>query len=88
MIMEKKVFILVQESNVDGEILVNATPCHDEATAKQLMAQEIKTLKKESHFAHCDENDIFIEETSDTYFIKDETDDYHEYLKIEEKEIV
>lgn len=86
--MKEKVFILIQESNVDGETLVNATPCHTMETAKQLMEQELATLKTNGHYAECEEDDLYIEETSDTYFMKDQCDDYYEYFKIEEKEIV
>ena len=86
--MKEKIFILVQESCINGEILVNVTPCRTEKTAKRVMKQELATLKKYGHYAECEEGDLYIEETSDTYFMKDQCDDYYEYFKIEEKEII
>ena len=51
-----KVFLVKQESNCDGEILFNVTPCKDMETAKKVMEDEVKTLLTES--VHYDGIDI------------------------------
>lgn len=89
----EKVFILIQESNCDGEILFNVTPCEDKETARKLMNEEVSRLLNESHHysGYCDsefEESFEIEKTEDSYYINDMTDDYYEDLKIIEKEIV
>ena len=43
-----KVYILLQESNVDGEILINVTPCSTIDKAREEMKKEIDTLITES----------------------------------------
>ena len=87
-----KVWLVVQESNVDGEICFNPTPCVSKATAKELLKQEKATILKESyHFGGYDElslNDMFeIEEDDERWFINDPCDDYYEELMIVEKDI-
>ena len=86
----QKVYIVQQESNVDGEVLFNAVPCVSEETAKKLMQDEIRTLLNESHFiAFIDRPDDFILEQTDTsYYIEDTCDDYYEDIRIIEKIIV
>lgn len=89
----EKIFLLIQESNVDGEILINVTPCATIEIARKLMKQEVFTLLNESiHYSGFSDSKLkgyfIIEETKDYYFIKDKNDDYYEYLKIDEKEIV
>jgi len=85
----EKIFLLIQESNVDGEILINVTPCTTIEIARKLMKQEVFTLLNESiHYSGFSKGYFIIEETKDYYFIKDKNDDYYEYLKIDEKEIV
>lgn len=89
----EKVFILIQESNCDGEILFNVTPCEDKETARKLMNEEVSRILNESyHYSgYCDsefEESFDIDKTEDSYFIYDRTDDYYEDLKIVEKKIV
>jgi len=86
----QKVYIVQQESNVDGELLFNAVPCVSEETAKKVMQDEIRTLLNESHFiAFTDRPDDFIlEQTETSYYIEDTCDDYYEDIKIVEKVIV
>ena len=43
-----KVFLVKQESNCDGEMLFNVTPCKDMETAKKVMEDEVKTMLTES----------------------------------------
>ena len=47
-----KVFLVKQESNCDGEILFNVTPCKDMETAKKVMEDEVKNLLTESVHYH------------------------------------
>ena len=84
-----KIWIVTQESKVDGQILFNVVPCASEETAKQVMQDEIKTLLNESHFiALVDRPDDFIvEQTEYSYYIEDTCDDYYEDINIVEKEI-
>ena len=86
----QKVYIVQQESNVDGEVLFNAVPCVSEETAKKLMQDKIRTLLNESHFiAFIDRPDDFIlEQTETSYYIGDTCDDYYEDIQIVEKVIV
>ena len=85
----EKIWIVTQESKVDGQILFNVVPCASEETAKQVMQDEIKTLLNESHFiALVDRPDDFIvEQTEYSYYIEDTCDDYYEDINIVGKEI-
>lgn len=85
----EKIWIVTQESKVDGQILFNVVPCASEESAKQVMQDEIKTLLNESHFiALVDRPDDFIvEQTEYSYYIEDTCDDYYEDINIVEKEI-
>ena len=90
-----KVFLVKQESNCDGEILFNVTPCKDMETAKKVMEDEVKTLLTESvHYNgididNVDENgDFTVERDEERFFIIDNCDDYYEEITIEKKEIV
>lgn len=87
--MIEKIWLVTQESNVDGEIMFNVVPCVSEETAKKVMQDEIKTLLNESHFiAFIDRPDDFIlEQTETSYYIEDTCDDYYEDINIEEKRI-
>lgn len=85
-----KVWLVTQESKVDGEIMFNVVPCKSQEKARVVMQEEIRTLFNESHFiAFIDRPDDFIlEQTEDTYYIEDTCDDYYEDIRIEEKEII
>ena len=87
--MIEKIWLVTQESNVDGQIMFNVVPCVSEETAKKVMQDEIKTLLNESHFiAFIDRPDDFIlEQTETSYYIEDTCDDYYEDISIKEKEI-
>ena len=95
------VFNVIQESNVDGEILVNVTPCASFNAAKAVMDEEIRTPLTDEHSKYyglnLDEmekrtndeddwdNDFNVERTEDHIYITCNVDDYHEYIEIEEK---
>lgn len=85
----EKIWIVQQESNVDGEILINVVPCISEETAKEIMLEEIRTLMNEGHYTDYKDwpNDFILEQTDTSFFIKDTCDDYYEDIKIFEKEI-
>ena len=87
--MIEKIWLVTQESNVDGQIMFNVVPCVSEETAKKVMQDEIRTLLNESHFiAFIDRPDDFVlEQTETSYYIEDTCDDYYEDINIEEKEI-
>ena len=86
----KKIWLVTQESKVDGEIMFNTTPCVSEEVAKKVMQDEIRTLLNESHFiAYIDRPDDFtVEQTDHSYYIEDMCDDYYEDIRIDEKEIL
>jgi uncharacterized protein YsxB (DUF464 family) len=84
----KKIWLVTQESNVDGEITFNAIPCISEKTAKEVMEQEKNTILSESiHYKKYDKDDFKVEDDDVHFFIQDLYDDYYEYISIEEKEI-
>lgn len=87
--MIEKIWLVTQESKVDGQIMFNVVPCISEETAKQVMQKEIETLINESHFiSFIDRPDDFIlEQTETSYYIEDTCDDYYEDINIEEKAI-
>ena len=99
----EKVWIVIQESNVDGEISVNVTPCASLKVAQAVVKDEINTLlsEKTSKYYGLDldemekrtqdeedwDNDFNVERTEDHVYITCNVDDYHEYIEIEEKEV-
>lgn len=86
--MIEKIWLVTQESNVDGQIMFNATPCISEETAKKVMEQEKNTILTESiHYKKHGKEDFKVEEDDVHFFIKDLYDDYCEFITIEEKEI-
>lgn len=87
--MIEKIWLVTQESKVDGQIMFNVVPCVSEETAKKVMQYEIRTLLNESHFiAFIDRPyDFILEQTETSYYIEDTCDDYYEDIHIEEKEI-
>ncbi len=86
--MIEKIWLVTQESNVDGEIMFNATPCISEETAKKVMEQEKNTILSESiHYKKYNKEDFKVEDDDVHFFIQDLYDDYYEYITIEEKEI-
>jgi len=96
-----KIWIFLQESNVDGEILINVTPCADLETAKAEMAEEIDTLLSDGKYSGLnldeierDQNDedadcdYTLERDETSFYLSCNYDDYYEKLDIFEKEIV
>ena len=96
-----KVWLFVQESNVDGEMIINVTPCADLETAKAEMAKEINTLLSEGKYSGLDLDEIerdqndkdadcdyTLERDETSFYLSCNYDDYYEKLDIFEKEIV
>ena len=84
------VWIVVQESCVDGEILVNVVPCISKEVAKVVLKEQKETILKESyHFSKFSEEEIAeefeVEESEDSFLIFDPNDTYYEDIKIVEK---
>jgi hypothetical protein len=87
-----KIWIVLQESNVDGELIINATPCESLGLAKEVLKEEKEYILNESfHYSRMSDEDMKemeIEETDTSYYINDPCDDYYEDIKIIEKNIV
>lgn len=89
----QKTYIVLQESNVDGEIIISATPCTTLEAARKVLQDEKNTILRESkHYDHYTpeelEEEFEIEEDDDSWYINDPSDDYYEDIKIIEKVIV
>lgn len=95
-----KVYIVLQESNCDGQILIEVTPCADLETAKKTMQDEINTLLTESNkYSGLDLDEIekeqedgdcdyTLERNDTSFYLSCNYDDYYEHISIMEKEIV
>ena len=86
-----KIWIVLQESNVDGELIIAATPCESLELAKEVLEEEKEYVLNESfHYSRMSDEDMKemeIEETDTRYYINDPYDDYYEDIKIIEKKI-
>jgi len=88
-----KIWIVTQESNVDGEILFNVVPCATKEVAKKVFEQLKKETLSNGHFG--DYNDLLgtddeyevYEDKEDEFFIDDPCDEYYENILMYEKEI-
>ena len=85
-----KVWVMTQESCVDGEVHFNVVVCDSEETAKAQMQKEISWLKNESiHFRGFDKEgeDFEVEQEDCRFFLNDPCDDYYEEIMVMEKDI-
>lgn len=97
------VFVVTQLSNVDGEILANATPCKDLKSAQAVMNEEIRTLLSSGKYEGLDleeiekaqgedwrdsDSDFFVERSDTSFYIGCVYDDYYEKIDIEEKPLM
>lgn len=87
-----KIYLVQQESNVDGEITFNVIPCSSLEKAKEVLEKEKKWVKNEAyHFQNYTEEELEeefeIEESETRWYINDPSDDYYEEITIVEKEI-
>lgn len=86
----EKIYILVQESNVDGNVFFNVTPCKTKKTAKELLKEEKERIFNDGHFSKNNntEEDMLeyeVEETETKFYINDPCDDYYEDVYIVER---
>ena len=89
----ESIWLLIQESNVDGETLVGVTPFSNEEKAKKALEDtKSEILTDYRHYKRFNEEELkeyfTIDESENSYFILDNTDDYYEYLTIEKKEVL
>lgn len=92
----EKIWLVTQESSVDGEIYINATPCATKERAKKEYEKSKKEVFTSGHFARLAKEDIEeycdIEECGDDdykrYCIMDNTDSYYEEIKMFEEEVL
>ena len=84
---EQKIFNVVWESNVDGEIFYEFYPCDTIEVARAKMTECINDVNTKGHFFYADPEDCTIESSEDRYFIMDETDDYWEDIYIKESRL-
>lgn len=87
----EKIYLVIQESNVDGELLFNAVPCSSLEIARKVMQEEKETILSDSfRYKDFEEHpeDYQFEEDEDSVFINLLFDDYYEQIHIEEKEII
>lgn len=88
-----KSYLVVQESNVDGDILVNVVPCASLGIAKRVLRDEKELILNDSyHFGKINNTDVDIaefeiEESDTSFYINDPCDDYYEDIKIVERYI-
>ena len=99
--MIEKIWLVTQESMVDGALMFNVTPCACKETAMQVMRDEEQTILNESpkykdalpYFEGKiseEEMDDFcyeIDESEYGFYIRNLCDDYYENIRIEEKNI-
>ena len=88
-----KIFIVLHESNVDGEVIINAVPCASLKIARKVLKEEKETILNESpHYMGRTkkelEEDFEIEETKNSWYINDPCDDYYEDIKIVDRILV
>ena len=85
-----KIYLVEQESNVDGELYFYAYPCSTFEKAKEVLErvkQEILSvcIHYKSYTKEELEENFEIEENNTRWFINDPCDDYYEELTIIEK---
>lgn len=84
----KKIFLVMWESNVNGEPIFDVTPCRTLASAREQLKANIEEILGHGHFMWVDKEDCTIEKDDNSYFITDETDDYWEHTYIRAKELI
>ncbi len=81
-------YVVVQESNVDGNVISDIIPCASMDVAKRVMRDKKNSLLHVfGHFKDCDVNEMEIEEGEERYFIQDPSDDYYELLYIQTSQV-
>ena len=96
----EKVYIVLQESNVDGERLINVTPCASKETAKAIIDEEIRALLSSGKYEGLDldeierdqndgeaDCDFYLERDETSFFLECVYDEYNDKIDILEKAI-
>ena len=100
--MKEKIWLVEQESNVDGEKIFDATPCRTYEKANQVMNEKIKEILQDPYYEDAEqwlyekdqdikyepESDFYWEIEKDRFYLQNTTDDYYEEVKILEKELI
>jgi len=86
----EKIWLVKQESNVDGELFFNVVPCASLDAAKKVMLEKKRTIFESLRYIGYKDNpeDYCVEETELSFYIHVNCDDYYENIKIEEKGII
>lgn len=81
---KEKIYVVVWESNVDGETIIEVTPCRTLEAAKKEMEDTIDLIHMQGHFKDVDMDDCScsIDSRGCRYLIIDNTDDYWEDIRI------
>jgi hypothetical protein len=83
-----KTYVVVQESNVDGNVISDVIPCVSMNVAKRVLRDKKNSLLHTyGHFKDCDVNEMEVEEGEQRYFIQDPSDDYYELLYIQASQV-
>lgn len=85
--MEEKVFVVTNESCIDGEMFFNVEVCATPDKAKEVFESKKAEVLSQGHFSFKDDENFTIEEEENSYFINDESDDYYELIEIYEKKV-
>ena len=89
-----KIWIVLEENCIDGELMINATPCKTLEVAKRVLSEKKDfILNKSRHFGkeNNTEDDIKcfeIEESETSFYINDTTDDFYEDIGIMERDLI
>ena len=90
--MEKTIYMVYLESNINGERWFDAIPCETQEKALEVLKEERDWVLNESvHFSCMSEderNECIMEDSDGRIYIDDSSDDYYEHYRIEEKKLV
>ena len=85
---KEKIYVVVWESNVDGETIIEVTPCRTLEAAQKEMEDTIDLIHMQGHFADADMDNCSIESRENGYLIIDNTDDYWEDINIRCEDLI
>ena len=87
--MKEKIYIVTEETNVDGEILFNCIPCKTFEAAKAVMEEIIDMINFDSHFEGFKEDikDFTLKQDKKSFSIIDSCNGYWEEISITERTI-
>lgn len=84
----ERIYVVVWESNVDGETIIEVTPCRTFESAKKEMEDTIDLIHKQGHFKDADMEDCSIKSNEYHYLITDNTENYWEDICIRCEKLV